>query len=50
MHPHFFHSQGTNPWRRVLTYIVPVVVFSALFNIPKFLEVVVISRVVTKRR
>ena len=29
---------GSNSWRRVAGYIVPVVVFSVLFNIPKFFE------------
>ena len=31
--------QGHNPWRRVMNYIIPVVIFSAIFNIPKFLEI-----------
>ena len=31
---------GVNPWKRVLvSYLLPVVIFSTLFNIPKFLEV-----------
>lgn len=37
-----YHNQckGVNPWRRVATsYLLPVVIFSAVFNIPKFLEV-----------
>ena len=37
-----YHNQcvGVNPWKRVLiSYLLPVVVFSTLFNIPKFLEV-----------
>ena len=29
---------GSNPWRRVASYIVPVVIFSVVFNIPKFFE------------
>ncbi len=38
--PIAYHNaiQGTNPWRRVLNYVVPVVLASALFNIPKFFE------------
>ncbi len=36
-----YHNKckGANPWRRVAGYVVPVCVFSAVFNIPKFLEV-----------
>ena len=37
-----YHNKckGANPWRRIATcYIVPVLVFSAVFNIPKFFEV-----------
>ncbi len=37
-----YHNQckGVNPWKRVvLSYLVPVIVFSTIFNIPKFLEV-----------
>ncbi len=36
-----YHNKvkGANPWRRVAHYILPVVVFSILFNTPKFLEV-----------
>ena len=30
---------GINPWRRVMNYIIPVVVFSIIFNIPKFFEI-----------
>ena len=41
--------QGHNPWRRVLSYVVPVVICSALFNIPKFLETVVIAEKVTAK-
>lgn len=33
--------QGTNPWRRVLSYIIPVVIVSTLFNIPKFFEITI---------
>ena len=29
---------GINPWRRVMNYIFPVIVFSIIFNIPKFFE------------
>jgi hypothetical protein len=28
----------SSPWRRVANYMVPTVVFSILFNTPKFLE------------
>ena len=36
-----YHNKckGANPWTRVAYYVVPVCVFSAVFNIPKFLEV-----------
>lgn len=37
-----YHNQcvGVNPWKRVLvSYLLPVIVFSTVFNIPKFLEV-----------
>ena len=30
---------GINPWRRVMNYIIPVVLFSIIFNIPKFFEI-----------
>ena len=36
-----YHNKckGVNPWRRVvLSYVMPVVIFSVLFNIPKFFE------------
>jgi hypothetical protein len=36
--------QGANPWKRVWSYVVPVVIFSAIFNIPKFLETKVVER------
>ena len=29
---------GINPWRRVMNYIIPVIVFSIIFNVPKFFE------------
>ena len=29
---------GINPWRRVMNYIVPVIVFSIIFNVSKFFE------------
>lgn len=38
--------QGLNPWRRVMNYVIPVVVCSAVFNIPKFFETTVIPIVV----
>ncbi len=37
-----YHNKvkGANPWRRVTTtYIIPVLVFSVIFNIPKLFEV-----------
>ena len=37
-----YHNQcvGVNPWRRVLvSYLLPVVVFSTVHTIPKFFEV-----------
>jgi hypothetical protein len=37
-----YHNKckGVNPWRRVvLSYVMPVIIFSAFFNIPKFFEV-----------
>ena len=37
-----YHNKckGVNPWRRVvLSYVMPVIIFSVLFNIPKFFEV-----------
>jgi len=36
--------QGTNPWRRVIHYIVPVIILSVLFNTPKFFEIDVVQR------
>ena len=36
-----YHNQvnsSPHPWRRVLVYIIPVIIFSALFNLPKFFE------------
>ena len=36
--------QGSNPWRRVWNYVIPVVAFSAIFNIPKFFEAQVVVR------
>ena len=29
---------ASNPWRRVANYMVPTVLFSILFNVPKFWE------------
>ena len=37
-----YHNQciGVNPWKRaIVSYLLPVVAFSTLFNIPKFFEV-----------
>ena len=31
--------QGTNPWRRVFHYIVPVIIISVVFNTPKYFEI-----------
>ena len=30
---------GINPWRRVMNYIIPVFVFSIIFNVSKFFEI-----------
>ena len=35
--------QGTNPWRRVFHYIVPVIIISVVFNTPKYFEIDVID-------
>ena len=35
---------GINPWRRVASYICPVVAISVVFNFPKFFEVTFVSR------
>ena len=42
--------QGTNPWKRVWMYIIPVVIFSAIFNLPKFAETKVVPVFETTRR
>jgi hypothetical protein len=42
--------QGTNPWRRVTNYIVPVIVFSAVFTIPKCFEIAVHEQTVQEKR
>ncbi|TRY70052.1 hypothetical protein TCAL_04844 [Tigriopus californicus] len=36
-----YHNRckGANPWRRVANYVIPVFIFSVIFNIPKFFEV-----------
>ncbi len=51
---HIMHSthllQGASPWKRVLKYIIPVIVFSALFNIPKFFETAVYQHTVEDKR
>jgi len=31
--------QGANPWRRVMNYIVPVIIISVVFNTPKYFEI-----------
>ena len=41
---------GVNPWHRVFQYLVPVVVFSVAFGMPKFFEAVVEERTVTRER
>ena len=45
-----FFPQGTNPWKRVTNYIVPVVIFSAVFNIPKSFEIAVLEQPVSENR
>ena len=35
-------TQGMNPWRRGLNYVIPVMVFSTFFSIPKFFETKVV--------
>ena len=43
-----YHNQciGVNPWKRALvSYLLPVMLFSTLFNIPKFLEVEILVKV-----
>lgn len=35
--------QGTNPWRRVIHYIVPVIVISITFTTPKYFEIDVVD-------
>ena len=42
-------NSSPHPWRRVLVYIVPVVIFSALFNIPKFFETKFTPRPVSEK-
>ena len=42
-----YHNQciGVNPWKRALvSYLLPVVAFSTLFNIPKFFEVEILVK------
>ena len=45
-----FFPQGASPWQRVLKYIVPVFILSAVFNIPKFFEANVFEDVVEESR
>ena len=45
-----FFEQGASPWQRVLKYIVPVFILSAVFNIPKFFEAIVFEDVVEESR
>ncbi|TRY69587.1 hypothetical protein TCAL_05231 [Tigriopus californicus] len=35
---------GINPWRRVMGYILPVMVFAVIFNLPKFFEAKFVER------
>ena len=42
-------NSSPHPWRRVLVYIVPVVIFSALFNIPKFFETKFTEKIIYER-
>ena len=42
--------QGASPWKRVLKYIIPVIIFSALFNIPKFFETAVVHHTIEDKR
>ena len=35
--------QGTNPWRRVIHYIVPVIFISITFTTPKYFEIDVVD-------
>ena len=42
--------QGASPWQRVLKYIVPVFILSAVFNIPKCFEAIVFEDVVEESR
>ena len=32
-------SSGQSPWRRVSAYMVPTILFSIAFNVPKFFEI-----------
>ena len=40
-HPIEYHNsiQAGRPWRRVMTYVGPAVLFAVLVNLPKFFEV-----------
>ena len=35
-------TQGMNPWSRVIKYVIPVMLMSAIFSIPKFFETKVV--------
>ena len=38
------NTQGTNPWKKMsISYVLPVVVVSSLFSIPKFFEVKMVA-------
>lgn len=32
------NTSGSSPWRRVLAYMVPIILFGILFNLPKYFE------------
>ena len=36
-------ASANRPWRRVMQYMIPTVVFCVLFNLPKFFELVIKS-------
>jgi hypothetical protein len=47
-----YHNKckGVNPWHRVvLSYVMPVIIFSVVFNIPKFFEVKFVFAPVSKK-
>lgn len=42
--------QGANPWKRVWMYIIPVLILSTVFNLPKFAETKVVEEIIIKKR